>query len=120
MALLTFPSNPVDGDLYPLLPTVGQNQYQWESAAEIWRLVGPSVGVAAGTYGSSTSVPQITVDVQGRVSSVVNVAIDANVKYVSAPANSAVAGSVGQVAFGLGYFYFYDGAQWLRIAGSTF
>jgi hypothetical protein len=39
---------------------------------------------------------------------------------VSAPSASSDAGSLGQVAFGGGFFYYYDGTQWLQVAGSTF
>lgn len=34
-----------------------------------------STGVAAGTYGNATNVPQLTVDAQGRISGVTNVAV---------------------------------------------
>ena len=42
------------------------------------------------------------------------------VKLVSPPASSSSPGAYGQVAFASGYFYFYDGTQWLRVTGSTF
>ena len=120
MALLSFPSSPTNGQLYPTTPLVGQNQYEYEAATLTWRLLGPAVGVVPGTYGDATNVGQFTVDTQGRITSAVNVPITANVEQVSVPANSAAAGSLGQVAFGTGYIYWHDGTQWLRAAGSTF
>ncbi len=120
MALLTFPSAPANGDLYPVSPVLGQNQYEWDSTAQTWRLVGVSVGIIPGTYGGATRVPQVTVDVQGRITAITDYPLTANVEYVSTPASSTAAGSLGQIAFGTGYFYFYDGTRWLRTAGSTF
>ena len=39
---------------------------------------------------------------------------------VSVPANSGDPGALGQVAISAGFFYFYDGIQWLQVAGVTF
>jgi len=39
---------------------------------------------------------------------------------VAAPATSGDPGVTGQVAFGAGFIYWFDGVQWLRAAGSTF
>jgi hypothetical protein len=39
---------------------------------------------------------------------------------VPAPSSSADPGTLGQVAVGAGFLYFYDGTQWLQVAGSTF
>jgi hypothetical protein len=75
MALLSFPSSPVNNELYPVIPLVGQNQYRWESATNTWRLEGTSTGVAAGTYGNVDNVPQVTIDATGRVTVAVNVPI---------------------------------------------
>ena len=41
-------------------------------------------------------------------------------KVVAAPSASADPGNLGEVAIGTGFFYFYDGANWLQVAGSTF
>ncbi len=41
-------------------------------------------------------------------------------KVVAVPASSTSTGTKGQIAFGTGFFYFYDGVKWLRVAGSTF
>ena len=39
---------------------------------------------------------------------------------VAVPGSSAAGGSVNQIAFGGGFFYFYDGTQWLQVAGVPF
>jgi len=67
VALLSFPSNPISGQLYPAAPLPGQIQYQWEAATQTWRLEGVSTGVAPGTYGDVNNIPQITIDPQGRI-----------------------------------------------------
>ena len=41
-------------------------------------------------------------------------------KVVTAPTASTDAGALGQVAVSTGFFYFFDGTQWLQVAGSTF
>ena len=75
MALLSFPSNPVDGQLYPVNPLPGQNQYQWEDANLTWRLLGAPTGVIAGTYGNSNFVGQFTVGGDGRITFAQNIPI---------------------------------------------
>lgn len=65
MASLQFPSNPVNGELYPSNPGVGEIQYQFDAAAGTWRLLGTATGVIPGTYGDSTNIPQFTVDSTG-------------------------------------------------------
>ncbi len=77
VALLSFPVAPVNGQYFPIAPPAGVNIYQWSSPDQTWRLIGPSTGVTAGTYGDSRNVPQFTVDATGRISLVQNVAISA-------------------------------------------
>ena len=78
MALLSFPTSPVNGQLYPTSPVLGQNQYQWEAATNTWRLVGTATGVTAGTYGDADNIPQITVDVTGNITVATNIPIGQN------------------------------------------
>lgn len=75
MALLTFPTSPADGDLYPLAPVPGQNQYRWEAATNTWRLVGTATAVVPGTYGSAENIPQFTVDITGAITAASNIPI---------------------------------------------
>ena len=75
MALLSFPAAPVNGELYPLVPVTGQNQYQWEAVSNTWRLVGTATGVAAGVYGDVNNIPQITIDVTGKITVAANIPI---------------------------------------------
>lgn len=118
MALLSFPAAPTNGELYPATPTVGQNQYQWESSTSTWRLIGPATGVTAGTYGNASSVGQFTVDTQGQVTSATNVAITfpTALTFVTAPAASTDSGTSGEVAVDSTYLYVYAGTRWQRIA----
>ena len=67
MALLSFPVAPANGDLYPIVPAVGQYQYRWSSADATWRLIGAATGVAAGTYGDATNVGQFRVTAAGLI-----------------------------------------------------
>lgn len=41
-------------------------------------------------------------------------------KRVAPPTSSGDTGAVGEVAVDTGFFYFFDGVQWLRVAGNTF
>jgi len=71
VALLVFPPNPVNGQLYPTNPIAGQYQYEWAAADVTWRLLGAATGVTPGTYcPSSTSVARFTVDAVGRITAV--------------------------------------------------
>jgi hypothetical protein len=78
VALLSFPASPVNGQLYPVAPVVGQNQYQWEAATNTWRLVGTATGVIPGIYGDVDNIPQITIDATGKITVATNIAIGAN------------------------------------------
>ncbi len=89
MTLLIFPPGPNNGDIYPVTPLPGQSQYQWESATQTWRLLGPATTVVPGTYGDATNVARFTVDAQGRVTFAQNVPI-------------TVLGTVTQIDTGLG------------------
>ena len=75
MALLTFPVPAINGTIYPVSPPAGTNVYQYSSTDQTWRLLGPASGVAAGTYGTPLSVPQITVDATGRITVAIDVPI---------------------------------------------
>lgn len=48
MATLNFPSNPVDGEIYPPTPQEGVSQYVWEAATQTWRLL-RSTGITGPT-----------------------------------------------------------------------
>lgn len=77
MASLSFPSNPVNGELYPANPPLGESQYQYDASANTWRLIGPASGAIAGTYGTPYQVPQITIDSSGRILVAQNIPIAA-------------------------------------------
>jgi len=55
--------------------TGGDINGTFDSDSEMLSLNLSDTGVAAGTYGSATVVPQLTVDAKGRLDSVLNVAI---------------------------------------------
>ena len=76
MALLSFPPAPVNGELYPVSPIAGQNQYEWSSTDQVWRLLGAATGVIPGTYGDSTHVGQFQVNTSGEVIFAQDVAIE--------------------------------------------
>jgi hypothetical protein len=75
MALLNFPENPLDGQLYPNPCPVGVTQYSWDSSTGIWRIIGVATGVPPGTYGNEITVGQFTVDVAGRITDAQNILI---------------------------------------------
>lgn len=75
MALLSFPSSPTNGQVYPTSPLAGQNQYEWVAAEQTWRLLGTATTVTPGCYGDSTNVATFCVDAQGRITSAVNAPI---------------------------------------------
>ena len=118
MALLNFPSSPINGQKYPVAPLLGQSQYQYEAATQTWRLLGAATGVLPGTYGDATNVGQLTVDTQGRLTSAVDVPIvfPTAITLVSAPTASTDPGTEGDVAVSNTYLYVYTGTRWQRIA----
>jgi hypothetical protein len=75
MALLNFPDNPLNGQLYPDPCPVGVTQYQWDSSSGIWRIVGVATGVTPGLYGNQLTVGQFNVDVAGKITQANNVPI---------------------------------------------
>ena len=121
MALLNFPSSPVNNQLYPTTPLPGQTQYQWDSANSTWRLLGTATAVTPGTYGDATNVGQFTVDAVGRITSAsdVPIALPTSLTFVTAPAASTDAGTIGEVAVNLVYLYVHTGTRWQRIAWDT-
>lgn len=48
MSTINFPSNPVDGQIYPPAPQEGVSQYIWEAATQTWRLL-RSTGITGPT-----------------------------------------------------------------------
>lgn len=58
---------PVDGAIYPAKPAPGIIQYKYSAATQTWVPLIPSQTVAAGTYGSATSVGRFTVDTSGSI-----------------------------------------------------
>jgi len=75
VALLVFPPAPANGQQYPSVPLANQHVYTWSAPDNTWLLQGLATGVTPGTYGTSLAVPQITVDVTGRITFAQNVAI---------------------------------------------
>ena len=73
MALLSFPSVPFNGQIYPVNPLVDQHQYKWIAADNTWILLGLGTGVIPGTYGDEYNIPQFTVDATGRITFAQNI-----------------------------------------------
>jgi len=80
MALIAFPPNPVNGQVFPVSPPLGTNIYQWESATATWRLIGTASGVVAGCYGDATNIATFCVDSTGRITVAGSVPVDGFVK----------------------------------------
>jgi len=75
VALLTFPSSPINGQLFPVAPLPDQYQYKWSSADITWRLLGAATTVVPGCYGDGANVATFCVDAQGRLTFAANVPI---------------------------------------------
>lgn len=87
MALLSFPSSPINGEVYPVTPVAGENQYRWDAANNIWQLVGTVTGVTPGVYcAGNTFAPRIEIDSQGRITVASCVELDGFIKNNSAAA----------------------------------
>lgn len=76
-------------------------------------------GVSAGTYGSSTTVPQIAIDAKGRITSATAVAITAPNWITGATGSRPGSPSAGAVYFDttLGQPIWYSGSNWVNAAG---
>jgi hypothetical protein len=118
VALLVFPPNPVNGQLYPTSPLLGQNQYQWFAAENTWRLLGVATGVVPGVYcAGNTFAPRITIDAVGRISMIECVELTGFVKLNNAgaynnyvwPIGGGLAGQILQTD-GFGNLSWVDGA----------
>ena len=88
MALISFPTNPFNGQEYPLLPPVGTNIYQWEALTATWRIIGTSTGVTAGCYGDNTNISTFCVDSAGRITNAGTTPIEGFVKLNNAAADN--------------------------------
>jgi hypothetical protein len=75
MALLNFPDNPLDGQLFPNPCPKGVTQYKWESSTGVWRIVGVATGVLPGRYGNEVTVAGYEVDVKGSITEAYNIPI---------------------------------------------
>jgi hypothetical protein len=63
---------------------------------------------AAGTYGSASSVPVLTTDAQGRVTSVTNTSISIAASQIGSGEVSAVRGGTGQSSYAIGDLLYAD------------
>lgn len=114
MALLTFPNAPVNGQLYPVTPVIGQNQYRYDSATSTWVLEGAATAVIPGCYGDGANVASICVDAQGRLTSAVNVPTNAP-RIVAPPTTQSDPGVAGDISYDANWFYYHDGTEWQRV-----
>ena len=72
--MATYPT-PTDGTIFPPTPAAGITQYRYNASSAIWVPIVPDQTVTPGTYGTSTSVPQFSVDVSGAIFAAKNVGI---------------------------------------------
>jgi hypothetical protein len=119
VALLSFPSAPLNGQLYPINPLVDQYQYKWSAADLTWRLLGAATGVTPGVYcAGGTFAPRITVDALGRVTFAECVELTGFVKTNNTSAYNSyiwpnVDGTAGQVLATDGA----GGLAWVTVSG---
>ena len=120
MALLSFPGPPLtNGQLYPTSPLSGQNQYEWDSANQTWRLLGAAVGVTPGTYGDAANVPQITVDAQGRITFAQNVLISDSGTVTQIDTGTGLTGGPITTSGTISLDSSYMASTYLTLAGGT-
>ena len=122
MSLLSFPSNPVNNQLYPTDPLVGQQQYKWEATTQTWRLQGTAVNVAPGTYGDANNVGQFTVDAQGRITFAQNIPIAGGGGGGTVTSVATGTGLTGGPITGSGTISLnttYTDARYLQLSGGT-
>lgn len=121
MTLLSFPSNPVSGQIYPTAPIAGQNQYEWETTTQTWRLLGSGTGVIAGTYGDGTNVGQFTVDATGKITFAQNVPIasGAGGTVTSIVAGTGLTGGTITATGTIALNTTYTDARYLQLSGGT-
>lgn len=72
MAILNFPPNPFDGQIYPDPPIKGVNVYQYSIAYNTWQLLGKASGVSPGVYGDNVTCVQIGIDAAGIITGIIN------------------------------------------------
>jgi hypothetical protein len=119
VALLSFPSAPLNGQLYPINPLVDQYQYKWSAADLTWRLLGAATGVTPGVYcAGNTFAPKITVDALGRITFAECVELTGFVKTNNTSAYNSyiwpnVDGTAGQVLATDGA----GGLAWVTVSG---
>lgn len=105
----------VGGDFY-LRDLFGNNEFTVTGAGNVY--IKGSLQASGLNYPTTDGAggEVITTDGAG------NLGWSTTAEIVAVPGSSAAGGAVNQIAFGNGFFYWFDptGNQWLRVAGSTF
>ena len=146
MAAIVFPTNPAgqtpintfSTTSTPLANTTNSYTYTWNGTAWTSAAAGASTPtLAAVTSAGNSTVNTITVGgltaaslsyptTDGSTDQVLKtdgagiLSWVTALKVASVPSSSADPGQILDVAVGPGFFYFHDGATWLRIAGTPF